>query len=323
MSLAARLKSRITALAQSARHSSARALSAAAVAVLLNDPLTSGPRTPEHCNAVGAFLRGLSWFRPAAMQQHLLDCCSYGVAEEVAEGATVMQIGAEAVFVMVLKGRAYVMRRADAKLPSRVMFEGDCEHEGYLTEEIRVSHNSPIAIVAAEKGTVVLRMSRAWLAAVDYLEICQTVGIDFRNPVYDKTTFLGRIPEHNLERLLKRSRVRQFSAHHTILDATPPPIPASSGGLSWGHQHHSSSGGGGGGGTSCSGNGSSAAASGGGDGTHHGEVGGGGDGSGGGGGGGVAEVMYIAHGTVQVKWLFREGSSTWYVGYFHSPGVVY
>jgi CRP-like cAMP-binding protein len=305
MSLAARLKSRITALAQSARNASARSLSAAAIAVLLNDPLTAGPRTREQCNAVGAFLRGLSWFRSEG-KEHLLDCCSYGVAEELAEGATATAIGAEAVFVMVLRSRAYVMQRANAKLPARVLFEGDCEHEGYLTQQtIRASQNSPIAIVAAETGTVVMRMSHAWLAARDYLNIYRAVGIDSRNPVYDKTTFLGRIPEQNLDRLLRRSRVRQFSAHHTMLDATPPPsdaTPAVHGGNGTGHpQRHSST---------HHGHASSTS-----NGDHPAEVGSDGSGSGAssGSGGGAGEVLYIAEGTVQVKWLFCEGDSVWYV----------
>ena len=261
MSLAAKLKKSVLRLARKARAVGKQGREA--IALLKVDP-AKHKRTSEECEKIAQFLRRLPFFRRTGIvSDRLRDFCTYGVARQFLDGDTVLAMGEPSVFLVVLSGKANVMMRTNAKVPARVLFEGDAENEGYLNQVIRSVQVSPVSILAAKDGTVVLQMSDAWLEATDFLRVCRLVNIDFRDPVYDRGTFLGRIPAKSLKRLLRRSRIQAFSAHKIVLHATGQSKDNSTlASLTSQAQH---------------------------------------------------DVMYIAQGTVQVKWVFRDGDSTWYI----------
>ena len=223
MSLAARLKRNILKVTRTARTTSTHGQEA--IDLMKTDPHAPGAaaRNAEQRAVIRAYLERLPFFRRRATPEQLLDFCSFGVATVFSEGEPIVQLGDEAVFMLMLRGKADVMRRTNLKVPQRVLFVGDWENEGYLIRNQAgggggVSQNSPVAINSTINGTVVLRMSRAWLTESEFLAVCRAVGIDLRDPVYDKTTFLGRLPPRSIERLLRRSRLESFSAHKTVFD---------------------------------------------------------------------------------------------------------
>jgi len=260
-SLAKKLKRNICKLAKRARASSARNKNA--LALLSRDP-QDAKRTAAQREIIRKYLGRIPYFRKIP-KNLFLDFCTYAVTTEYGKGDIVVELGEEAVFVLVLHGKANVMKRTNTRVPAKVLFEGDCENETYLDQLIPSSQNSPVTIVAAKAGTVVLRMSQAWLQATDFLRICRVVGIELREQSYSKTTFFGRLPPRNLERVLRRCRIQNFSAYKTLLEASVDQHKAVDDDVVASADSH------------------------------------------------IDNVLYIAEGVVQVKWVFQDGATTWYV----------
>ena len=243
----------------------------------------------------------------------LSDFCAFGVATAYKENDVIVQRGDDAVFMVVLEGKAGLMARPGAEvpkskqgLPERLLFEGDCVNEGFLRYHIsKTAKASPMTIKCVEDGTVVLRMSQGWIAQAEFFALCRVIGIDFANfDDYDKNTFLGKIPPRNLERLLRQAHLRNFSSHQTILEASQPADLEAGGDMEtdtthrhrhryhrkrhesgWRSHKHSRS-------PSTISDIDVAEND---DGTQD------------------KGILYIAEGEVQVNWVFEDGEDTWYV----------